>query len=68
MTNDRTRPDPGTEEAERSEAAAAHEPDRPPTPEEEEAAEQSRLDPAVAESYKEAIERGAELKGEGEIS
>lgn len=41
--------------------------DRPPTEEEEEAAEQNTLDPHVAESYEEMAERGANLEGEGEI-
>jgi hypothetical protein len=41
--------------------------DRPPTEEEERLAEQNDLDPHVAESYEEAMERGANLEGEGEI-
>lgn len=41
--------------------------DREPTPEEEAAAEDLELDPEVAEEYKEAIERGANQKGEGRI-
>jgi hypothetical protein len=69
MAEERTRPDPETEEVERDEAHSGHAADRPPTADEERAAEQADdLDPAVAKSYKEAIERGADLKGEGEIS
>jgi hypothetical protein len=41
--------------------------DRPPTEDEERAAEENDLDPHVAESYKEANERGANIEGEGEI-
>lgn len=41
--------------------------DRQPTPEEVEAAEKLQVDPKVAEEYKEAIERGADQKGEGRI-
>jgi len=37
-----------------------------PTPEEEEAAP-TEVDPAVAEAYEDAIERGAAVKGEGQI-
>lgn len=42
-----------------------HTADRPPTTEEAEAAEELDLDPEVADSYKEAMERGAAQKGEG---
>jgi hypothetical protein len=41
--------------------------DRPPTPDEEQAAETNVSDEAVAEHYREAIERGAKVKGEGQI-
>jgi hypothetical protein len=41
--------------------------DRPPTPDEEQAAETNVSDEAVAEHYREAIERGANVKGEGQI-
>jgi hypothetical protein len=49
-------------------AAAAHDADRPPTPEEERIADEQELDPEVAEAYEEANERGAHVKGEGEIA
>jgi hypothetical protein len=52
---------------EADEALAAHKPDRPPTPDEEQAAEGNDLDEKVAERYREAIETGAEVKGEGRI-
>ena len=43
-----------------------HGADRMPTPEEEAAAERAPdLDPDTAESYKEALERGAAQEGEG---
>jgi hypothetical protein len=42
--------------------------DRRPTPEEERRAEESDLDPSVAEHYREMTEIGAEVKGEGSIS
>ena len=38
-----------------------------PTPEEEAAAEQNDVDPAVARAEKEATERGANQKGEGRL-
>lgn len=69
MAEDKTRPDLATEEAEEDEARAEHAADRPPTTDEELAAEEAgELDPEVADHYKEAIERGAAIKGEGEIS
>jgi len=62
-----TRPDSETREAERDEARAAHDADREPTPEEENAADELELDPEVAENYEEATERGAKQEGEGRI-
>lgn len=41
--------------------------DRMPTEDEERVADQQELDPEVAESYREAAERGASLEGEGRI-
>ncbi len=58
---------PETVEADERDAQAAHRADRPPTPEEEAVAERTELDPEVAEAYKEAAERGANVKGEGQI-
>ena len=49
------------------ETAAAHAADRPPTPEEEAAAESNALDPEVAEHEREMGKIGAEVKGEGQI-
>jgi hypothetical protein len=69
MTDEHTDVSDATRQAEREEAAATHSPDRPPTPEEEaDAAEHSVVDPEVREHYEEMIERGAEVKGEGEVS
>jgi hypothetical protein len=44
-----------------------HAADRPPTPDEEAAAERNGLDPSVAASYEDAMATGANIKGEGEI-
>lgn len=58
-----------TTEEEAKEFRAAHRPDRPPTPEEEALAdEHGPLDSSVAASAREAAERGANVKGEGEIA
>ena len=65
------RPDAEVDEAtkveEMLEAAAAHTADRPPTAEEEAAADGNALDPEVAEHEREMGKIGAEVKGEGEI-
>jgi hypothetical protein len=66
--SDRTNPSPETRAAERDEADAAHEPDRAPTPEEEQAAAENSLDPEVVAHEKEMAERGVNQKGEGRIS
>lgn len=61
-----TTPDDDTIKEDRDALHKAHEPDRMPTPEEEAAAERSGpVDPEAAESYKDALERGAAQKGEG---
>ena len=52
--------------ADEADANTAHDADRPPAPEEE-AAAPTAVDPQVAEAYEEAIERGAGVKGEGQI-
>ena len=49
------------------EASAAHDADRPPTSEEEAAADRNVLDPEVAEHEREMGKIGAEVKGEGQI-
>jgi hypothetical protein len=59
--------DTATQEFDEEDAQASHRADRMPTAEEERVADGLELDPDVAESYKEAIERGANVKGEGEI-
>ena len=38
-----------------------------PTPDEERIADELELDPDVAEAYEDAIERGANVKGEGRV-
>ncbi len=55
-----------TVRSDEADANAAHEADRPPTPEEE-AAAPTEVDPHVADAYREANERGAAVKGEGQI-
>ena len=62
------RVDEATREAEDEEARAPHESDRPPTEEEEEAAESQRADPEVAAHEREMDRLGAEVRGEGQIS
>jgi hypothetical protein len=67
-----TEPTEATLEAERLDAAQAHAADRPPTDEEDAAAEESeekfKGDKAeVAEHYKEMSDIGAQVKGEGAI-
>lgn len=61
-----TTPDRATIRADRAMVEEPHDADRMPTPDEEEAAERAGdLDPDVAASYKEAMERGAAQEGEG---
>lgn len=55
-----------TTQADEADAVAGHDADRPPTPEEE-AAAPTEVDPAVAEAYEDALERGAAVKGEGAV-
>jgi len=59
--------DEATRSSEEHEARAAHQADRPPTKEEEEAADKLELDPYVAAHEREMGERGAEVRGEGQI-
>ena len=66
--SDATRPTPATRAFEAEDAAAAHVAGDPPTPDQEEAAdEHAELDPGVAENAAEMYRRGAEQKGEGRI-
>jgi hypothetical protein len=65
MTMNRT--DAETKKADRKDAKAEHDADRPPTPEEERDVEGRKVDPDVAEAYEDAMERGANVKGEGQI-
>jgi hypothetical protein len=72
--SDETTPQPMAKVSEETKAAERREAQMPadagpmPTPEEEAAAEQNDVDPAVAQAEKEATERGANLKGEGRIA
>lgn len=61
-----TVPSGNTVDADRRDAAAAHDADRAPTPDEE-AAAPDHADPDVRRAYEEANERGANAKGEGKI-
>ena len=63
------RSDAATTAADETDARAEHDADRPPTPEEERAAEQSAadVDPDVGDHYREMAERGASVRGEGQI-
>lgn len=64
-----TIPDKDAIAEDRKDVSAAHEPDRMPTPEEEEAAERGSAGaPEVSEEYGEMLERGASIEGEGEPS
>jgi len=56
-----------TKDAQEHEAHSSNAPDRPPTPDEEAAAERTKLDPKVAEHERGMGRIGAEVKGEGEI-
>jgi hypothetical protein len=70
MAEDRTSPSKQTIAADEAEAAARHEADRAPTPEEERAAEEgsSKVDmEETSAHYEEMAERGANQKGEGRI-
>jgi hypothetical protein len=70
---DRTEPDKATQDVEKSEAARAHEADRPATEVEQEEADDAfaKSDPdrraEVAKHEKEMMEIGSSVKGEGEI-
>lgn len=64
-----TAPAASTTEQEERDFRAGHHADRMPTPEEEAAAEaHGPLDPEITAQAREAAERGANVKGEGEIS
>jgi hypothetical protein len=67
VMSDETRSNKQTVEADERDAVAPHGADRAPTPEEEAKAEEFDLDPRAAKAYEEAIERGAKVKGEGQI-
>lgn len=56
-----------TIEEERREARVTASAGDEPTPEEERAAERNTLDPEVARHNREAVERGANVQGEGQV-
>jgi hypothetical protein len=62
-----TTEDPRHDRTDEEDIAATHGSDRPPTAEEEAAAERTELSEDAARHYQEAIERGADIKGEGEV-
>lgn len=62
-----TFPSGETVRADRRDAVAEHRADRPPTPEEEAAPGDRRVDPAVSAAYRAATRRGVEQHGEGRI-
>ena len=61
-----TTPSEATRAAEEAEAAAAHQADRPATTEEEKAAP-DKASGETSKDYKEMAERGANVKGEGQV-
>ena len=63
-----TVPSGATHAADEADARHAHLPDREPTEDEEEAAERGAAAvPDVSDPYEEALHRGADIKGEGQI-
>jgi hypothetical protein len=72
MDDDRTVPSQATDEAERVDGQSAHGDTSPPVPEDDAAADKARQqfkddEEQVAEHYKDMVEKGAHVKGEGEI-
>jgi hypothetical protein len=67
--DDLTVPSGVTVEAERADATRGHGADHEPTEEEKAAAERgAATSPDVPDPYEEALHRGADIKGEGQIS
>lgn len=62
-----TTPSGDTVDADRRDARVDHRADREPTEDELAAIRGDEVDPSVAEAYEDAIERGANVKGEGSI-
>lgn len=67
MESRETKTDEKTLQVDEEDARAEHRSDREPTPEEAAMADKHPLDPEAKRAYEEAIERGANVKGEGEI-
>jgi hypothetical protein len=64
---ERTNPSKATKEEERRDAHVQAGPDREPTADEEELAEELEVDADAAAHYEEMAERGANQRGEGRI-
>ncbi len=62
-----TRPNAATRAAEAAEARVTAQADRAPTPEESKIADGLTLDPEVAKHEEEMLEKGANVKGEGQL-
>ena len=56
-----------TRRAEAEEATASHQPDRLPTPEEQDSADAHQADPEVARHARDMNRVGAEARGEGRV-
>jgi len=67
MSPDPDATDDATRQVDEDDAQASHGADRMPTAEEERIADELELDPQVAEAYEDAIQRGANVEGEGKI-
>ncbi|HLM97403.1 MAG TPA: hypothetical protein VK283_13885 [Acidimicrobiales bacterium] len=67
MSNEHTVVSDATRLAEAREAQARHDPDRPVTPEEDEAIEDREVDDDVRAHFEEMVELGAREVGEGRI-
>lgn len=68
MSEQQERLSDATHDADRRDAQADHDPDRMPTPEEEQFADELELDESVAEHEREMLDRGARQKGEGRVA
>lgn len=64
---DHTTPNDATRQADRDALKAEHGAPQSPSPAEEQAAGQNRVDEGVSEHYDDMVERGARQKGEGRL-
>lgn len=67
--NDSDRTDEATRDVDEDDATSSHEADRPPTEDEEAAAERAgtEVKETVADAYEEAAKTGVNVKGEGAV-